>query len=335
MKLRGVEFGSVFNAAGARNFFGDGYWFHRLPSPLRPDFRGATFVAKTTTLARRLGNMPLVSGTTKPREWFLRSIALNWRKGIAVNAVGLSGPGAAWLFAQQRWQAWPAPFFLSFMGVGETVEQRLQEASDFAHLAALHLRRFRSPVGLQVNFSCPNVGLEPTKLLVEVGETLDRFRELAVPLVPKFNVHLPHRLALHIAEHPACDAFVMGNTLPWGEVPPELRRELFGDEESPLLRRGLPAPSPGGLSGRPLLPLVVNWIREARRAGFDKPIVGCGGILSVDDAFAVLEAGAAAIELGSVAFLRPWRVQRIIRAVTRRVQQTGVPHEHPAPAGTR
>ena len=49
------------------------------------------------------------------------------------------------------------------------------------------------------------------------------------------------------------------------------------------------------------------------------PIVGGGGILSVRDAFDMLDAGANAIELGSVSILRPWRVAGIIRAVNRRL----------------
>lgn len=332
MKLRGIEFGSVGNAAGARNFFGEGYWFHRLPKSLCPDFGGATFVAKTTTLLPRPGNMPLVVGSTVPKEWFPRCIAVNWRKGAAVNAVGLSGPGADWLLTQLRWQLWPEPFFLSFCPGAGTSEGRLTETEEFVELLSKYLWQFRAPVGLQLNVSCPNIGHDPTAVVQEAGKILDRLGVLRIPVAVKFNVLAPLDVVWVVSDHPACDALVMGNTVPWEEVPETVRVELFGSDRSPLEERGLPT---GGLSGRPLLRYVVRWIERARHAGFGKPIVGCGGILSVEDAFAVLDAGAMAIELGSVAFLRPWRVQRIVRAVTRRVQQTGVSHEHPEPAGTR
>lgn len=77
MKLLGIEFGRVWCASGARNFFGDhpAYWFHRPLRPIGLDWSGSTFVAKTTTLEPRRGNMPLGgrSGTT-PREWFPRCV---------------------------------------------------------------------------------------------------------------------------------------------------------------------------------------------------------------------------------------------------------------------
>jgi len=50
MILRGIEFGNVFNASGARGFFGEGYVYHRLWRPFGLSYDGSTFVAKTTTL---------------------------------------------------------------------------------------------------------------------------------------------------------------------------------------------------------------------------------------------------------------------------------------------
>ena len=63
MNLRGIDFGHVFCAAGARNFFGEGYWHSRFA-----DWEGSTLVTKTTTIDPRAGNMPLKPGTTQPRH---------------------------------------------------------------------------------------------------------------------------------------------------------------------------------------------------------------------------------------------------------------------------
>ncbi len=60
MNLLGVYFGYVFWASGARNFFGQGWWYHiflRLWYGI--DFSRATLISKTTTLWMRAGNMPL------------------------------------------------------------------------------------------------------------------------------------------------------------------------------------------------------------------------------------------------------------------------------------
>jgi hypothetical protein len=66
--LNGVDYGRAWNSAGARNFFANGYPFHRWLGPLAPDFAGSTFVAKTTTLGPRAGNMPM-RDDLMPIEW--------------------------------------------------------------------------------------------------------------------------------------------------------------------------------------------------------------------------------------------------------------------------
>ncbi len=55
---------------------------------------------------------------------------------------------------------------------------------------------------------------------------------------------------------------------------------------------------PGGLSGRPLLPRALAVVRRLHeRAGDRLPIIGCGGIFTVDDARRMLDAGAVLLQL--------------------------------------
>jgi dihydroorotate dehydrogenase len=102
---------------------------------------------------------------------------------------------------------------------------------------------------------------------------------------------------------------VVSNSIPWGKFRGRIDwKGLFGSEVSPLAGMG-----GGGLSGRPLLPIVMDWIRAARSSGLHKAIVGGGGILSSLDAAQMMSCGVDAIEIGSVSILRPWRVAGIIR----------------------
>jgi dihydroorotate dehydrogenase len=323
VKLLGIEFGRVFCAAGARNFHGDknAYWFHRYLRPFGLDWRGSTFVAKTTTLEARAGNLPLGgrSGTT-PRERFPQCIKVNWRAGAVLNAVGLSGPGLEALLADGRWQARREPFVVSFAAVGPHAYGRSQEVRDFASiLAVARLRQqFRLPIAVELNSSCPNVGHDSAEIAGEVRGWLADVRGWMprVPLIPKINALVPVAVARSIAEHPACDAVVVSNTIPWGALPDRIDwRGLFG-EVSPLAHLG-----GGGLSGAPLLPIVADWVAGARKEGFPKPLIAGGGILSVADAHRMIDAGADAIELGSVAILRPWRVRGVIRFADYRLRR--------------
>lgn len=319
MKLRGEEWAPVFNASGARGFAGEGYWFHRPWWPLGLRWSGAEFVAKTTTLLPRPGNMPLGKDYT-PSELRPKCVVVKPLKGVVLNSVGLSGPGAEALFRSWR-EAWPRTRrgFISFMSVQDSPGGRLAEAEGFAklfHDFALQVGTLN--VGLQVNFSCPNVSLPTDKLVSEVGEVLGAFdesRDCGVPVVAKFSAATPVADVVKACmDSSNCDGISVSNTIPWGKLPHAIPwRDLFGISESPLAHLG-----GGGLSGKPLLPIVKDWVFEARKLGFTKPIVAGGGILSKGDADVMLDVGADAVELGSVAILRPWRVAGIIKHVLMR-----------------
>jgi dihydroorotate dehydrogenase (NAD+) catalytic subunit len=321
MKLRGYEWGNVFNSSGARGWFGEGYWFHRAFLPFGLSYKDSTFVAKTTTLNPRPGNMPLTAGY-EPKEAVPRCIIVKPLKGVVLNSVGLSGPGAKPLI--DLWSEMlemPRRFVVSFMSVAETGEERIREAGAFAKLMEpLVPKRGTLNLALQVNFSCPNTGVDVSKyeaLGSEMRVTLNIFGGLGIPLMVKVNALFPVPILFDVAEkHEACDAIVGSNTIPWGQLGDKIDwGGLFG-KQNPIEARGFKG---GGLSGKPLLPIVKDWISRARYYGITKPIIGGGGILSEHDADVLLDAGANAVELGAVSILRPWRVQSIIRHVNKRL----------------
>lgn len=309
MILRGIDFGLVWCASGAQGFFGEGYWYHRWWKPFGLSFDRATFVAKTTTFTPQKGNMETREDGITPKRLKPDCIVVKPFRGMALNAVGLTGPGAEALFADGRWQARTEPFFLSFMSVADTLSKRLDELNGFMRLGHEHLPRFRAKVGLQINFSCPNAGRASDDLAYEGALMLAHAAALRIPLVPKLSVTTPIEAAARIAEHPACDAVCISNTIPWAMVDAKTKRKFSRDGTSPLATYG-----GGGLSGAPLYPLVLDWVRRAKKIGFPKPINAGGGILSSEDAVGLLDAGADSIFIGSVAFLRPWRVASIITA---------------------
>lgn len=310
MKLRGIDFGQVLGASGVQGFFGEGYshhqWLEFVPGF---SFRDMTFVAKTTTLAPRKGNMPLRADGITPRDFKPQCIVVKPWSGVALNAVGLSGPGAEALFKDCRWQARTRPFMISFMAVAPTRAARREELAAFVALFRQYLSRMNAPIGLQINFSCPNVGLGHDDLIEEVTDALSIAGVLRIPLMPKVSVLLPIDAACIIAMHPACDGFCVSNTIPWGALPDRVNwRKLFGSETSPLAHLG-----GGGLSGKPLLPLVAEWVRAARAAGITKPINAGGGIMAPRDVDVLVKAGASSVFLGTIAILRPHRLRATIR----------------------
>ncbi len=308
MKLRGIDFGHVLDASGARNWFGEGYPFHRYVPGL--NFDGSTFVAKTTTLHPHRGYADMRRDGTRPRILGQRAVKVNWFKGVALNALGLPGPGFRALLDQGNWQRLQTPFFLSFMAIGASLSDNLNEVREFVRILKAELPRFSAPVGLQINFSCPNV--LPREHLANFNCHLDEYQTLGIPIMPKLSATTSIDVALAIGKHPSCDAICISNTIPWGELPDTIDwRGLFG-VESPLKEYG-----GGGLSGAPLLSIVAEWVRDARRQGLTKPINAGGGILKPADVDVLLHAGASSVFVGSIAILRGWRLQRTINHANR------------------
>lgn len=316
MHLRGIDFGHVMNASGGRNFFGQGYWFHRFWKPFGLDYTGSTFVAKTTPLEYRAGYMPLTTFSLQPTELMPRCIKVKFFKRVVLNAVGLSSPGAHDLFERGLWQKRKDPFFISFAAIRNTVSERLKEWEQFVRLASSYLREFSAPIGLEMNLFCPNTGSHEKPVTDEICDTIDIAAYLNIPLIAKINILMPHEAALRIQDRKECDGICVSNTIPWDALSYFIdRQEWFGTTISPLHQYG-----GGGFSGAPMFSLVTGWIRRARESGFYKPIIGCGGIMCWQDACGMLDAGADAVQLGSVSILRPWRVKSIIRHVN------GPPH---------
>lgn len=317
MILRGIDFGPVLNASGTSGFFDEKYWYYKYLRFLGLNFNGCTFVAKTTTLEKNNGNLPLKKDGITPRDWFPECIKIYPIRGggMVLNAVGLSGPGARPLFEDGRWQERGDSFFISFMSVAKTPEKRISELKVFVEMFSEYLSGFKAPVGFQLNCSCPNIGLDKSTLIDEIDEIIEGLKiadQLEIPLMPKFSIVTPVEAVKKISDSPYCDAICVSNSVPWGKLPNKINwKSLFGTNVSPLAKFG-----GGGLSGRPLFTPLINWILEARKAGIKKPINAGGGIIAPFDVNIIHHAltdDNSSISIGSAAILRPWNVRRIIK----------------------
>jgi dihydroorotate dehydrogenase len=242
---------SVFTASGVRGFEGEGYWYHRFWEPFGLDFSGACFVAKTTTATPRIGNMPL-DAQFRPAQLIPKCIVVKPLQGVVLNSVGLSGPGADYLIESwlknsvQRNSRVGSQWMVSFMSDVNMGRERLLQAKQFFEkLVSLIEANGKANIGLQINLSCPNVGLNPKEMLDEVQETLDSAGQLGILTLIKLNALVPVEVGIELANHKACDGIVMSNTIPWGKLPEQIDwKRLFGSMKSPLASLG-----GGGLSG--------------------------------------------------------------------------------------
>ena len=94
-----------------------------------------------------------------------------------------------------------------------------------------------------------------------------------------------------------------------------------------VLRQGLSAPfdEAGGLSGRPLKARSLEVLRFLTSLKTGLPLVSVGGVSSVDDVVARLEAGAVLVQLyTSFVYEGPFLLRRLNRGLLARLEQRGV-----------
>lgn len=322
--LRGAQFSPVWGASGVSNFHSQiHYWFHWWLRPFGHDFTGTTDAAKTSTLPPRAGNMPLKEDGVTPKERFPRCIYVDRLLDLALNAVSLSGPGFEALIEMDLWQKLARDYQISLMSLAKTPEARLAELSECFRLVNYLAKQSRSPVGAQINGSCPNGGLDPRSLVNEMRPVLDAAEEVIdrrIPVGVKLGPDAHPEAGARIAAHPRCDFLVVLNTLKFGshptwatETPPVDWKKLFGTSDpaqSPIAKR-FPG-FPGGLSGLPLRPFVIEWVRKARALGVTKHI-NAGSQFTRKHLLEAKAAGADSVAIGSISFLHPLNVRPLIR----------------------
>ncbi|MFA7192086.1 MAG: hypothetical protein WC089_02185 [Candidatus Paceibacterota bacterium] len=318
MILRNIYFLPAQGASGVQGFFGDPrYPEYKHSGLIRATFgdifHGMGFVSKTGTYFYNKGNVELDRNGYSFKRFAPDAIRPFILRGAALNAVGLSNPGYEKLLKTGLWFERTDPFMLSFMAVENTVEKRIAEAELFVEEMANYLGKFRTQFALQVNLSCPNVGHEQHGLIAESYKMFEILNRLRIPLVPKINALLDPGIAFEIMDHPACDALCVSNTIPFGQGPSgKIDWSKYGPKgKSPLERKKYP---PGGLSGAPIFPLVVDWLRHASELKNSKPIIAGGGVMDKESVEILAQyPNVEAISIGSVAFLRPGRVRGIIK----------------------
>jgi dihydroorotate dehydrogenase (NAD+) catalytic subunit len=79
----------------------------------------------------------------------------------------------------------------------------------------------------------------------------------------------------------------------------------------------------GGLSGPAIKPIALRAVYQAAQA-VDTPIIGIGGIATIDDVMEFFVAGATAVQLGTVNFYNPQASMEVLDALPGAMGQAGV-----------
>ena len=230
-------------------------------------------------------------------------------RGAMLNSVGLANPGLEVVRTESLpWLREHHPGLRVVVNVvGNTAADFVTVVAGLADVAGL--------TAFELNVSCPNTERGGVEFGADAGTLTDLVRRCHaathLPLVVKLSASLPDPVPLALAAAEAGAAgFTCVNTLP-GAARPDLVPGV------PLGR------GPGGVSGPPLRPIGLAFTRAVTRAT-GLPVIGAGGICSVGDARAYLDAGASLVAIGTAALADPRVPERIARALESRHQEPSV-----------
>lgn len=252
---------------------------------------GAIMV-KATTVEQRFGNpTPRVAETPS---------------GM-LNAIGLQNPGLDVVMSKKLpyLEAYDVPVIANVAGyTEEDYVEVCRKIGDAPNVKAIEL-----------NISCPNVkhggiafGTDP-----EVAYRLTKAVKAvsSVPIYVKLSPNVTDIVPIAKAiEEGGADGLTMINTL--------LGMRLDLKTRQPVL-----ANQTGGLSGPAIKPVAIRLIHQVSHA-VDIPIIGMGGVYTVDDVLEMYMAGASAVAVGTANFTDPYVCPKLIDALPKRMDELGI-----------
>jgi dihydroorotate dehydrogenase (NAD+) catalytic subunit len=274
--------------AAAAGTFGYGTEYARIVEIQR---LGAIF-SKGTTLRPQRGAPP-------PR--------LAETPGGMLNAIGLQNPGVRVVVREKApvWARWQVPVVVNV--AGETVDEYVAVARMLDGVPGV--------AGIELNISCPNVAAGGIIFGCDAALAADVTRAVraasTLPLIVKLspNVGDIRPLALAAAEAGA-DALSLINTVLGMSIDVRMRRPRLGHRT-------------GGLSGPAIKPLAVRMVYEV--AGVvNLPLVGVGGITTLEDALEFIMAGASCLQVGTATFAQPLTMTTLIDQLAAWMEREGV-----------
>lgn len=249
-------------------------------------------VLKTFTADKRIGN-------PTPRACELPNGMLN--------SVGIPSKGLTH-FMQKT-----LPFYQQFSSP-LVVSISANTATDFASLA-MQLNEIKHIAAIEANISCPNIQEHGKAFAMEATSTANvvnalrkaTTKPLWIKLTPNTNDII--RVA-KAAEDNGADAIVVGNTI--------LAMAIDIQTRKPKLANIM-----GGLSGPAIKPIMIRMVYQCYK-NITIPIIGCGGIETVDDIVEYLLAGATAIQVGTANFIQPSIMMELISQLSAYCRQHNI-----------
>ena len=167
---------------------------------------------------------------------------------------------------------------------------------------------------IELNISCPNVahGVDFGADAALCGRLVGAVREAtSLPILAKLTPNVT-RIAdiARAAADAGADAICLINTVLGMAIDWRKRRPLLGNIV-------------GGLSGPAIKPIALRCVYQVAQA-VKTPLVGIGGIATIDDVMEFLVAGASAVQVGTANYYDPTVTMKLAAALPAALREAGV-----------
>lgn len=240
-------------------------------------------IPKTVTLQPRAGNRP-------PRT-------VETASGM-LNSIGLDNDGIDHFIEHHLPYLRTLPTAIIANIAGKNEDEFVEMAARFGADSGL--------AGLELNLSCPNVagGVDFAVDPALTARVVGRVRKVCpLPLIAKLTPNVTDITVIaRAAADAGADILSLLNTFVGMAVDWKKRRPILGNVI-------------GGLSGPAIKPLALRMVWQVAKQ-VSIPVMGIGGIATVDDVMEFLVAGASAVQLGTVNFYDPTASVRIVEQLS-------------------
>ncbi len=234
----------------------------------------------------RLGGIVPKTVTRQPRTGNAPWRTVETPAGM-LNSIGLDNDGIDSFLAHHL------PY-LATLGSPIIVSIAGRTAEEFVEMSA-QLSAMAGAAAVELNISCPNVsgGVDfGTSPLMCERLVADCRAACMLPIIAKLTPNVTSIAEIaRAAEAGGADAISLINTCQGMAIDWRRRRPILGNVI-------------GGLSGPAIKPIALRCVYQAAKA-VKTPLMGIGGIATLDDVMEFLIAGASAVQLGTVNFYNP------------------------------
>ncbi|MCC7420609.1 MAG: dihydroorotate dehydrogenase [Planctomycetaceae bacterium] len=253
----------------------------------------------------RLGGIIPKTITPQPRAGNPTPRTVETASGM-LNSIGLDNDGLD-AFLSKHLE------YLLSLGTSVIANVAGKNRDEFVQMAE-RLGKVPGIAALELNISCPNVahGVDfgtNAKLAAEVVAGVRGACDL--PVIAKLTPNVTSIVEIaQAAADGGADAVSVINTIQGMAV--DWRRR------KPVLGAGF-----GGLSGPAIKPVALRMVFQVARA-VRIPIIGVGGIQTVEDVMEFLVAGASAVQIGTANFYNPSGAEHLVGQLDALLEREGV-----------